>query len=297
MCDSTFTFGQRGSHFFQCPSAREYTRLPPKLSRLLESPKLQSIHHLTLGFEDSFILTYRSTTGTSHLESSGPLPPDLVSFIHAPNRNLAQLRCYLGPYNSSFFTHDSSSYLWQNLPPALVSALEKNIKNGKWLDRPRILALGADATFVFITEKNAAVCQLPCYPSLRTLLEEKMEDDRVRDVQAVTLHPYRYASFLLLLKDGTLLAANIPKHHQPALDAMREPLKNDSKESQTAWMQRRDSAKVERPQQRPSVLQQRAQLRREWGDRTSEVSVQGKGVKLSFSLSVSLGGGLGRLLG
>ncbi|EMD64809.1 hypothetical protein COCSADRAFT_47038, partial [Bipolaris sorokiniana ND90Pr] len=289
MCDSTFTFGQRGSHFFQCPSAREYTRLPPKLSRLLQSTQLQTIHHLTLGFEDSFILTYRSTTGTSHVESSGPLPPDLLSFIHAPNRNVAQLRCYLGPYNSSFFTHDSSSYLWQNLPPALLSALEKNIKDGKWRDRPRIVVLGADASFALITEKNAAVWDLTCYPSLLSLLQEKKDTSRMGEVHSVTLHPYRYSSFLLHLKDGTLLSGNIPPHQVAGVNAMLEPLRKDSQENQALWMARRDSAKVDRPQ-RPSVLQQRAQLRREWGGRTSEVSVQGKGVKLSFSLSVSLGG-------
>ncbi|EUC35700.1 hypothetical protein COCCADRAFT_66389, partial [Bipolaris zeicola 26-R-13] len=294
MCDTTFTFGQRGSHFFQCPSAREYTRLPPKLSRLLASPQLQTIHHLTLGFEDSFILTYRSTTGTSHTESSGPLPAELLSFIHAPNRKIPQLRCYLGPYNSSFFTHDSSSYLWQNLPPPFLSALEKNIKNGKWRDRPRIVALGADANFILITEKNTAVWDLPCYPHLRSLLEEKKkEGSGMREVQNVTLHPHRYACFLLHFKNGKLEFGNVPPHQVAGVNALLEPLRKDSKEKGTApWMARRESSsssQVERPQ-RPSLLQQRAQLRREWGERTSEVEVRGKGVKLSFSLSVSLGG-------
>ncbi|EUC48629.1 hypothetical protein COCMIDRAFT_76200, partial [Bipolaris oryzae ATCC 44560] len=289
MGDETFTFGQRGSHFFQCPSAREYTRLPPKLSRLLASPQLQTIHHLTLGSEDSFILTYRSTTGTSHIESSGPLPDELLSFIHAPNRHVPQLRCYLGPYNSSFFTHDSSSYLWQNLPPTLLSALEANIKNGKWRDRPRIVALGADGNFVFITEKNTAVWDLACYPSLVSFLQEKSDKAAIAEVKSVTLHPHRYACFLLLLKNGTLLSGNVPPHQVPGVNAMLEPLRKDSQEKGTAWMARRESAKTERPA-RPSVLQQRAQLRREWGERTSEVEVRGKGVKLSFSLSVSLGG-------
>lgn len=43
MCDATFTFGQRGSHFFQCPSRRETfvasisskSKIPNKLAALV----------------------------------------------------------------------------------------------------------------------------------------------------------------------------------------------------------------------------------------------------------------------
>jgi len=109
MCDSTFTFGQRGCHFFQCPSRREYARLPKKLARLLSSSQLKKIYHVTLGFEDSFLLTWRDTGGRDRVESSG-LPHELVDFLHAENRNIPNIRCTLGPYNSSFL-HPRQSFV------------------------------------------------------------------------------------------------------------------------------------------------------------------------------------------
>ena len=52
------------------PSAR----LPKKLSLLLNSKQLQKIHHVTLGFENSFLVTWRDIQGGDHIGTATPFP-------------------------------------------------------------------------------------------------------------------------------------------------------------------------------------------------------------------------------
>jgi hypothetical protein len=128
------------------------TRLPGKLSSLLSSVELGKVYHVALGFEDSFLITWRDKAGQDHIDSQS-LPLELQEFLYARNnqrrlvRNIANIRCSLGPYNSSFFAHDGSAYRWMNLPTTLVSALQARIKDGNWIDRPRLVALGANDNF------------------------------------------------------------------------------------------------------------------------------------------------------
>jgi hypothetical protein len=257
---------------------------------------LKQVHHVTLGFEDSFVLAWRDGDGRDRVEASGPLlPPELLEFITARNRNVARLRCCLGPYNESFFVHDGSSYLWKNLPVKLVAALQKNIKDGTWLDRPRLVALGADGNFLMVTEKNAAVWDLRNYKPLVSLLDQRP----MENIHGVILHPYRFHTFILQAKDGRLAFENIPPHQLSGVQAMIEPILNDTNNAQKLRLKRRESDKTVAvdSQTRPPILQQRAQLRREWSEHNREFSAQAKGVKLSFSLSVNLGGSLAKLLG
>ncbi|KAF2242458.1 hypothetical protein BU26DRAFT_610297 [Trematosphaeria pertusa] len=295
MCDTTFTFGQRGDHFFQCPSLQDHTRLPKKLTSFLTSSQLQKVHHITLGFENSFLITYRDKTGHDHIESRG-LPPELENFLYAtpPNgattRNIPNLRLILGPYNTSFFVHDGSSYLWMNLPQPLLSALQSRIKNGSWTDKPRIVALGADGNFLLITEKHAAVWDLSHYRTISSMLEYSRTQDRgIEEIHAGTLHPYRYQCFVAQSRNGTLLHENLPPHQVAGVEGMTAAVMRDTKEAER-------KAKVER---RPS-LQQRASLTRDWGERKQEFRAQANGLRLSLSLSVSaagIAGGIGKMLG
>ncbi|CAN9107309.1 unnamed protein product [Alternaria alternata] len=261
------------------------------LARLLSSSQLKKIYHVTLGFEDSFLLTWRDTGGRDRVESSG-LPHELVDFLHAENRNIPNIRCTLGPYNSSFFIHDKASYLWKNLPGTLLVALQNNIQDGSWIDRPRLVALGAGDNFLLITEKNASVWDLRHYKSAVAFLEKSA----MSDVHSLILHAYRYQSFVMQTKSGKLLFENVPPHQIASIQTMIAPVLQDTKDLQRRPLVHRESDKRENVQRRPSALQQRAQIRREWSEHTQEFTAQAKGVKLSFSLNVSLGG-LARMLG
>jgi len=253
---------------------------------------LKKIHHVTLGFEDAFLLTWRDTDGTDRVESSG-LPAELAEFVHTRNRNISNIRCTLGPYNSSFFVHDNTSYLWKNLPGPLLVALQNNIQDGSWTDRPRLVALGAGDNFLLVTEKNATVWDLRHYKSAVTFLQK----NAITDIQNFVLHSYRYQSFLAQTRSGRLVSENIPPHQVVGVQAMMGPILQD-----TMNMQRRILARVESEKRATTLprklgaLQQRAQIRREWSHHSQEFTAQAKGVKLSFSLNVSLGG-LARMLG
>jgi hypothetical protein len=252
---------------------------------------LKQIHHVTLGFEDSFLLTWCDSRGQDRVESSG-LPTELADFVYARDRDIANIRCTLGPYNSSFFVHDSASYLWKNLPQQLFSGLQGIIKDGSWVDRPRLVALGARDNFFLVTEKNAAVWDLRNYKGISRLLKQ----DYVAEIQSVTLHPYRFECSVAQYKGGKLTYENIPPHQLAGIQAMVGPVMQDTKDAGRKLLFRSESKERESVQRRPSNLQQRAQLRREWSEHTQEITAQAKGVKLSFNLNVSLGG-LARMLG
>ncbi|KAF2443196.1 hypothetical protein P171DRAFT_433501 [Karstenula rhodostoma CBS 690.94] len=303
MCDTTFTFGQRGNHFFQCPSRRDYTRIPKKLTALLSSAQIQEVHHVALGFEDSFLLTWRDKHGRDHIESHN-LPTELTTFLHAtnpqgrPTRNIPAIRLTLGPHNASFFVHDSSAYIWMNLPPELLTALQARIKDGNWTDRPRLVALGADANYLLLTENHAAAWELRHYATLSRMLEYSRTQARgIADVRNVALHPYRYQCFVAQSANGTVLSENVPPHEAAGVQGIRAAILKDTKEMDTRVQQ--SQKKVESVPRRSS-LQHQATLKKDWGERKQEFRAQSKGLKLSLSLSVSaagIAGSFGKMLG
>jgi hypothetical protein len=246
---------------------------------------------VTLGFEDSFLLAWRDNDGQDHVQSSG-LPSELVEFVHARNRNVANIRCTLGPYNASFFVHDKASYLWKNLPEQLLSSLNGIIKDGNWIDRPRLVSLGAGNNFLMVTDKNDVSWDLRNYSGLSKLLKQ----GHISETHYVALHPHRFQSFVAQHRNGKLFFENIPPHQLAGIQAMVGPILQDTKDAGRKLLLRRESEKRETVQRRPSNLQQRAQLRREWSEHRQEITAQSQGMKLSISLNVSLGG-LARMLG
>ncbi|KAF1960862.1 hypothetical protein CC80DRAFT_465214 [Byssothecium circinans] len=303
-CDTTFSFGQRGNHFLQCASRHDYTRLPPKLAALLSSNQVRKVHHVALGYENSFLMTWRDQKGQDRIDTQG-IPDDLNDFLFAPHpqqpnallRSIPNIRLTLGPYNTSFFITDGSAYLWLNLPPDLLAALQLRIKNGTWLDRPRIVALGADASFLLITEKHAAVWDLHNYAVLTKMMEfSRSQSNGIEEVKNVVLHAYRYQCFVAESWNGTLLHNNLPPHELPGVEVMRVAILKEAQERERRDGEKERRKVVERPNR--SELKEQASLRRQWGDHQQEFTAKtkGKGLSLSLSLSVSakgLAGGLG----
>ncbi|KAH4408730.1 hypothetical protein HBH92_148710 [Parastagonospora nodorum] len=296
MCDSTFAFGQRGSHVFQCPSRREIARLPTKLSTLLSSAQLHRVYHVALGFEDSFLITWSDKSGDDHVDSHS-LPLELREFLYARNsqkrlvRNIPEIRCSLGSYNSSFFAHDGSTYRWMNLPPSLLLALQSRIEDGNWTDRPRLVSLGANDNFVLVTEKNAAIWNLQNYKTMANLLDfSKTQDRGILEIRNIVLHAHRYGCFITQSRNGSLIHENIPPHSLPGLEAMCAPILQDTKELEAKMPLRRESDMRHSLPRRPSRLQGHAVLHREWNEHSQQFTAKAKGVKLSLRLSVSMNG-------
>ncbi|KAH7382635.1 hypothetical protein DE146DRAFT_234697 [Phaeosphaeria sp. MPI-PUGE-AT-0046c] len=296
MCQSTFAFGQRGSHFLQCPSRREIARLPSKLSALLFSAQLHLVHHVALGFEDSFLLTWRDIRGQDRIDSHG-LPGELLEFLNVRDaqntlsRDIPSIRCSLGPYNSSFFAHDGFTYRWMNLPPTLLLALQDRIQDGSWIDRPRLVALGANDNFVLITEKHSVIWNLGYYMALADFLKSsKSQEGGISRIHSIVLHAYRFGSFIVQSSDGKLIHGNLPPHSVPGVQAMCTPILQDTRASERKALPRRESAFKNDVVRRQSNLQQRAQLRRDWGEHKQNFTAQTKGMRVSLSLSVSVTG-------
>lgn len=272
------------------------------MTAFLSSAQLQQVHHVALGFEDSFLITWRDQDGSDRINSIG-LPDELTTFLYSknsqgqPNRNIPAIRCVLGPHNSSFFVHDSSAYLWMSIPKGLLHALQARIKDGSWIDKPRIVALGADDNFLLLTENNAAIWDLDNYKTISDMLEFTRTQERgIREIRNIVLHPYRYGCFIAHSKNGTLLHENLPPHQVAGLTSMIGPITQDTERFGKKMVPRRDSEKRDDMQRRPSMLQERARVKREWSEHKQQFTAQSKGLKLSLSLSIGVGG-LARMLG
>lgn len=201
----------------------------------------------------------------------------------------------LGPYNASFFVHDSSAYLWMSIPDGLLNALQSRIKDGSWVDKPRIVALGADDNFLLITEKNIAIWDLENYKAVSGMLERaRAQALGIRDIQNIVLHPHRYGCFVAQSKNGALKHENLPPHQRSGIANMADPVLRDTESLTRKTVQRRESDRQESVQRTQSPLQERARIKREWSENSHKYTAQSKGLKLSLSISI---GGLARMLG
>jgi len=185
-----------------------------------------------------------------------------------------------------------------NLPHQLLSAFQSRIKDGNWLDRPRIVALGADSNFLLITEKHAAVWDLSYYVTISKMLEFSRTQIRgIAEVHSIALHPYRYQCFIAQSKNGTTISENLPPHEVSGLEAIKAAIIQDMQEAERRAKEK--EKRIENVPRRQS-LQQHASFKKEWGDRKQEFRAQAKGLKLSLSLSVSaagIAGSFGKMLG
>jgi hypothetical protein len=264
----------------------------------LLAAQLHKVYHVALGFEDSFLITWVDKNGQDRIDSQG-LPPELLEFLYARNaqnvytRDIPHIQCSLGPYNSSFFAHDGSASRWMNLPDMLLSALENRIKDGNWIDSPRLVALGANNNFVLITKKHTAIWSLEHYKTLANLLQFSRTQGRgISEIHSIVLHAHRFGSFITQSRNGTLLHENLPPHSLPGLQNMVTPIVQDSQALEQKLLLRRDSARDVQytVPMRQSNLQQRAQLRKNWSEHNSRFTASTKGAKISLSLSVSISG-------
>lgn len=189
-----------------------------------------------------------------------------------------------------------------SIPDGLLHALQARIKNGSWVDKPRVVALGADDNFLLLTEKNAVIWDMDKYTTVSGMLAlARTQDHGIRDIHNVVLHPYRYGCYITQSKTGVLTYGNLPPHQMAGVVSMNERVLKDTERARDAERPARKIApqrESERDgvQRRPSGLQERARIKREWSDNKHQFTAQSKGIKLSLSVSFGVGG-LARMLG
>lgn len=183
-----------------------------------------------------------------------------------------------------------------SIPDGLLNALQSRIKNGSWIDKPRIVALGTNDDFLLITEKNIAIWDLENYKTVSDMLESaRSREYGIRDIHNIVLHAYRYESYVAHFKTGGLMHGNLPPHQISGITSMADPISKDTAHVTRQVVQRRDSDR-ETLQLRSSALQERARIKKEWGDHKHQFTAQSKGMRLSLSVSFGIGG-LARVLG
>lgn len=189
-----------------------------------------------------------------------------------------------------------------SIPDGLLQALQSRIRNGSWIDKPRVVALGADDDFLLITERNVVIWDLENYKTVSDMLElARTQDCGIADVHDIVLHAYRYECYVAQSKTGALLHMNLPPHQVSGIMSMVEPVMMDTQRAKEKSrpsripIQSRGSDR-ESMQRRPSALQERARITREWSDHKHQFTAQSKGLKLSLSVSFGVGG-LAKMLG
>jgi hypothetical protein len=168
----------------------------------------------------------------------------------------------LGPYNSSWWATDGISCCWFNLPKSLVVAIESRRKpGGDFTDPPRLVTLGAQDSYLMLTEANCCVYSLtPSYRNLNVLLES-MRDSAARFsvVHNVTLDAYRLQSFVLQSKNGCVFAGTVAPHAAEAIAEIVRTIKADTDalrdlELGAQLAQRRQRRRLEARVTQPRVL-------------------------------------------
>jgi hypothetical protein len=128
----------------------------------------------------------------------------------------------------------------------------------------------------------------------------------IKEIHSITLHPYRYQSFVAQSRNGTLIYESLPDWSTQALRGMRDLMIKDAREAEVRErqidLQRRPSLRV-RDSRRDSGagrgLEERARLKAHWDDKKAEFSTKSRGLKLSLSLSIGargITGGFGKML-
>jgi len=235
-----FAFGQRGGYYFESPSRWEKGQLPSNLQQLFNENKVESTYCVALGAENSFAVSYKGKDGLLHIQCSGKLPQALRTWLleedssGVPVRELEKLKVSLGPFNTSFFATDGTSWRWENLPAVLQKALNDRLgSNGRWLnqaDKPRMVVLGAHDTYVLINHGGGGQWELDDYKALdeviRTLAKR---EDRFDLIENLVLDQHRLNAFVMQLRDGILLCSTaVIPHAQDALQTMKQTIKDDA---------------------------------------------------------------------
>lgn len=110
------------------------------------------------------------------------------------------------------------------------------------------------------------------------------------EVHQVILHPYRYQGFIAQNSSANLMFENLPDWSLAALGEMRAPLIRDAREEDVRSRQRKLQSRPSFRERQSVGLREQATFRKEWTERNNEIRGKAKGLKLSLSLSIGIGG-------
>lgn len=263
---------------------------------------------VTLGAEDSFLISYKGTDGQNHIQLH-KLPYPLTAFLTHPSRlpHLPNISVSLGPHNASYYATDSVSYIWHGLPASLLAAYQSRLSDGIWTDPPRIVALGADSDWVLITAGDSAVWETSNYRILSQMLDfaksRSGNSGGISEIKSLSLDAHRYQAFVATSTNGTLISSHLPPHTATAFTLVQEAVKADTEAAIRARRDRstRNATATANLRGTVTVPARNATtspetFRREWSTRVGQAREEVE-MKMKMNLTLNLTtGGIARMM-
>jgi hypothetical protein len=140
---------------------------------------------MSLGSDGSYVFSYQAKSGGGTRVMSKGIPTILNDWLYEKDadgdcvRHFRNLDISLGPRNESFWATDGDSAKWSNLPEPLLKALSANLKDGEWIDKPRIVTLGVGGDYVMMTTNNAAAWRLSNYKEFDAVFDVMKENGNI----------------------------------------------------------------------------------------------------------------------
>lgn len=114
-------------------------------------------------------------------------------------------------------------------------AIEARIKpGGGWTATPRIVALGLNGNYFFVTDRGGYSWKLSSYPKLNKFMEELKEGntDWVSTIQNVYVSPYRLQCAAVQRQNGSTVGWNFPPHANKSFKEIAKAMKEDMEAKQ-----------------------------------------------------------------
>ncbi|KAF2472979.1 uncharacterized protein BDR25DRAFT_353286 [Lindgomyces ingoldianus] len=85
-------------------------------------------------------------------------------------RDFEKLSVSLGPERKAFWAMDDRNFIWDSLPAELETGVIEVLKNGKFIDSPRVVTLGFGGDYFMLMEKNSRHWHLADYRELNAAM-------------------------------------------------------------------------------------------------------------------------------
>ncbi|KAF2824414.1 hypothetical protein CC86DRAFT_457184 [Ophiobolus disseminans] len=219
---SFFSFGTNDSFISKSFQGLRHRNLSSSLQTLLRGSTVADLHWATLGPNpDSWLLSFKDSTGTNTLRWGPSIPPRLQTILaktwHSPH-----LRAFLGP-DDSFIIWHPELIRWANLPHSLEDALQSWLTPSGWrVGPPRTVTWGPEGAFFAMSEYGNVVYRLgdeDAWEIYKETIEEwKAEKGFLwSDLTFITLDPTIPDQFIAIRRDGTW-AGSIDDINEDALE-------------------------------------------------------------------------------
>ncbi|KAH8698051.1 hypothetical protein GQ44DRAFT_718522 [Phaeosphaeriaceae sp. PMI808] len=269
MCDTIFAFGEDGAYLLECPSRRVYNNLPGDITFLYRESIVASTYCLALGPNNGYVLSYKADNGKTRIASQN-IPQPLKAWLYAKDasdkhlRDFKKLSVTLGSDGKAYYATDRTSFVWNDLPPALGAGIEtlKN-SNGQFEDAPRVVSLGFGGDYFVLTQKNGCQWSLTNYPEFASIIPLFKDNSAFHTIKNIALSPHAKTACAGNLNSGASFAEGMPPMSKDQMQAMEKAIQCDTdkaKQQEQQLQQQQDAARIANASREAHLLQMSTRL-------------------------------------